>query len=144
VLPSVFKNEQDEQEHAMLGYFLSERAAPFIKFWGDAIAEPSLRQTSPSPAPRRHPHSLVDERRHWPLHLRQLIQSLDKSFDETLLLHFVHLGFLLRHVFALCSNLLTRTIFESVASRCPEHGDRLADLRVTISRRPSLVSLAVS
>jgi len=37
VLPPVFKTEQDEQEHAMLGHFLTERAAPFIKFWGDAI-----------------------------------------------------------------------------------------------------------
>jgi hypothetical protein len=37
VLPPVFKNEQDEQEHSMLGHFLTERAAPFIKFLGDAV-----------------------------------------------------------------------------------------------------------
>jgi hypothetical protein len=37
VLPSEFKNDQDEQEHAILSHFLTEHAAPFIKFWGDAI-----------------------------------------------------------------------------------------------------------
>ncbi len=36
-LPPVFKSEQDAHEHAFLGYFLTERAGPFIKFWGDAI-----------------------------------------------------------------------------------------------------------
>lgn len=37
VLPPVFQTEQDEQEHAMLGHFLTERAEPFIQFWRDAI-----------------------------------------------------------------------------------------------------------
>jgi hypothetical protein len=37
VLPPVFKSEQDEHEHVLLGHFLTERAEPFIQFWRDAI-----------------------------------------------------------------------------------------------------------
>lgn len=37
VLPPEFKTEQDEQEHAILGHFLTDRAAPFIQFWREAI-----------------------------------------------------------------------------------------------------------
>jgi hypothetical protein len=37
VAPPVFQNEQDEQEHAILSHFLTERTAPFIQFWRDAI-----------------------------------------------------------------------------------------------------------
>jgi hypothetical protein len=37
VLRPVFKTEQDEHEHALLGHFLTEHAEPFIRFWGDAI-----------------------------------------------------------------------------------------------------------
>ncbi|WP_409189840.1 hypothetical protein [Bradyrhizobium sp. RDM4] len=37
VLPPEFKTEQDEQEHAILGQFLTDRAAPFIQFWKGAI-----------------------------------------------------------------------------------------------------------
>lgn len=36
VLPPEFKTEQDAHEHAGLGHFLTERAAPFIQFWRDA------------------------------------------------------------------------------------------------------------
>ena len=37
VVPPVFKAEQDEHEHAILGSFLTERAGPFIQWWGEAI-----------------------------------------------------------------------------------------------------------
>lgn len=37
VAPPVFKTEQDEHEYAGLGYFLTEHAAPFLTFWGDAM-----------------------------------------------------------------------------------------------------------
>lgn len=37
VQPPVFKSEQDEHEHALLGHFLTERAEPFIQYWRDAI-----------------------------------------------------------------------------------------------------------
>ncbi|WP_407192821.1 hypothetical protein [Bradyrhizobium sp. STM 3566] len=37
VLPPEFRTEQDEHEHAILGHFLTEHAAPFIQFWKDGI-----------------------------------------------------------------------------------------------------------
>ena len=33
----VFKSEQDEHEYALLAWFITERAIPFINFWADAI-----------------------------------------------------------------------------------------------------------
>jgi hypothetical protein len=37
VEPLVFKSEQDGHEHDVLRLFLSERAAPFIQYWGGVI-----------------------------------------------------------------------------------------------------------
>ena len=33
----VFKTEQDQHEYALLGWFLAERAVPFIGYWREAI-----------------------------------------------------------------------------------------------------------
>ena len=33
----VFKSEQDEQEYVLLGWFIAERAIPFIEYWAEAI-----------------------------------------------------------------------------------------------------------
>jgi hypothetical protein len=36
--PPSFKSQRDEHEHAILAYFLTERAGPFIEYWKEMIA----------------------------------------------------------------------------------------------------------
>ena len=33
----MFKVDQDEHEHDMIGSFLTERARPFIRYWSEAV-----------------------------------------------------------------------------------------------------------
>jgi hypothetical protein len=35
--PPVFKSDQDEAEYGAMSYFLTERAAPFVQYWREAI-----------------------------------------------------------------------------------------------------------